>query len=233
MAFSTPLICCSSGVITVSAMVFGEAPGYWPLTTTVGGTISGYSLIGRFGMASSPATVISMASTVAKIGRSMKNDEIFIVYPSGRGRCAVRTHGHTLRRHGDAGMYALRAVDHDDVAGFQAFPDDAQTVDHAPEFYLAVFDLIVGTEQQYVFLALVGIHGTVFDQDRRIFSTGEELYARKQAGGEPTLLVLQHGARPDGAGLGIQLIVDEIDRPGMGKSLLIGQSDLNGIARSA
>ena len=49
MAFSTPLICCSSGVMTVSAMVFGEAPGYWPLTTTVGGTISGYSLMGSDG----------------------------------------------------------------------------------------------------------------------------------------------------------------------------------------
>jgi hypothetical protein len=56
----------------------GEAPGYCPLTTTVGGTISGYSLIGRFGIASNPATVINIASTVANIGRSMKNEEIFI-----------------------------------------------------------------------------------------------------------------------------------------------------------
>src|SRR5450755_3917804 len=78
MAFSTPLICCSRGVMTVSAMVLGDAPGYWPLTTTVGGTISGYSLIGRTGMASKPATVMMMASTVANIGRSMKNDEMFI-----------------------------------------------------------------------------------------------------------------------------------------------------------
>src|ERR1700712_4479526 len=78
MAFSTPLICCSSGVITVSAMVFGEAPGYWPLMTTVGGTISGYSLMGSPGMANRPATVMMIASTVAKIGRSMKKEEMFI-----------------------------------------------------------------------------------------------------------------------------------------------------------
>src|SRR5260221_11851909 len=78
MAFSTPLICCSNGVITDSAIVLGEAPGYWPLTTTVGGTISGYSLIGSTGIASSPATVIRIASTVANIGLSMKNEEIFI-----------------------------------------------------------------------------------------------------------------------------------------------------------
>src|SRR6202035_998070 len=59
-------------------MVLGEAPGYWPLTTTVGGTISGYSLMGRLGIANNPPTVISMASTVANIGRSMKNEEMFI-----------------------------------------------------------------------------------------------------------------------------------------------------------
>src|SRR5271167_1786534 len=100
MAFSTPLICCSSGVMTVSAIVLGEAPGYCPLTTTVGGTISGYSLIGSCGIASSPATVISIARTVANIGRSMKNEEIFIVQASlGCGRRAVGTHGHPLRRH--------------------------------------------------------------------------------------------------------------------------------------
>src|SRR6202041_2971203 len=98
IAFSTPLICCSNGVMTVSAMVFGDAPGYWPLTTTVGGTISGYSLIGRFGIASKPATVIKMARTVAKIGRSMKNEEIFIAWalrcgrPAGRCRRRVGPH---------------------------------------------------------------------------------------------------------------------------------------------
>ena len=42
-----PLICCSSGAATVSAIVFGLAPGYVARTTTVGGTISGYSLTGN------------------------------------------------------------------------------------------------------------------------------------------------------------------------------------------
>src|ERR1700731_4706985 len=78
MAFSTPLICCSSGVMTVSAMVFGEAPGYVPLTTTVGGTISGYSLMGSDGMDSKPATEIRIASTAANIGRSMNTEEMFM-----------------------------------------------------------------------------------------------------------------------------------------------------------
>src|SRR5258708_5475498 len=34
--FSTPLICCSSGAITVSATTSALAPGYCPLTLTTG-----------------------------------------------------------------------------------------------------------------------------------------------------------------------------------------------------
>src|SRR5215469_16559427 len=132
MAFSTPLICCSSGVMTVSAMVLGEAPGYWPLTTTVGGTISGYSLMGRLGIASRPATVMRMASTVAKIGLSIKKEEMFIARAllggGSRGRCGCSrvTHGDHLRVDRYAGMHALRAVDHHHSAGLQALANDAQ-----------------------------------------------------------------------------------------------------------
>ena len=45
--FSVPLICSSSGVATVSAMVAGLAPGNCAVTTTDGGTTSGYSEIGN------------------------------------------------------------------------------------------------------------------------------------------------------------------------------------------
>ncbi len=37
----TPLICCSSGVVTVSATTWALAPGYAALTTTWGGVMSG------------------------------------------------------------------------------------------------------------------------------------------------------------------------------------------------
>src|ERR1700722_13714293 len=124
MAFSTPLICCSSGVMTVSAMVLGEAPGYVPLTTTVGGTISGYSLMGSDGMANNPATAMRIASTEAKIGRSMNTEEMFMrSLPFigrrrrlvGGDRC-IALHGHLLRVHFDPGMHPLRPVHDDHVA---------------------------------------------------------------------------------------------------------------------
>jgi hypothetical protein len=72
---STPLIASSSGVATVSAMTLGLAPGYTVRTTTDGGTTSGYSLIGRIGIVIRPAAKITIDSTAAKIGLSMKKRE--------------------------------------------------------------------------------------------------------------------------------------------------------------
>src|ERR1700734_161135 len=132
MAFSTPLICCSSGVMTVSAMVLGEAPGYWPLTTTVGGTISGYSLIGNDGMANSPAVAIRIASTAANIGRSMNTEEMFMGllprHGSRRllvgGHSGIALHRHGLGCHDNAGMHALRSVHDDHITRLESFAHD-------------------------------------------------------------------------------------------------------------
>lgn len=76
--FSTPLIFSSSGAATVSAMTFGFAPGYCALIVTEGGTTSGYSEIGNLNIAINPASRITTDSTPAKIGRSMKNFDMFI-----------------------------------------------------------------------------------------------------------------------------------------------------------
>src|SRR5690606_19909421 len=72
---STPLIASSSGVATVSAITFGLAPGYTVRTTTDGGTTSGYSPIGSRGIEIRPAAKITIDSTAAKIGLSMKKRE--------------------------------------------------------------------------------------------------------------------------------------------------------------
>ncbi|MNC66617.1 hypothetical protein D3C81_582880 [compost metagenome] len=76
--FSTPVIACSRGAATVSPITFGLAPGKLARTTTVGGTTSGYSLIGSWNSEMLPAIRISSDSTAAKIGRVIKNLEKFI-----------------------------------------------------------------------------------------------------------------------------------------------------------
>src|SRR5690349_16139770 len=53
-----------------------------------GGAILGYCAIGRPVMQSAPATVMKMAMTHAKTGRSMKNLDIGKRFVTGRDQCA-------------------------------------------------------------------------------------------------------------------------------------------------
>src|SRR5207302_7181288 len=73
--FSTPTICCSIGAATVSATTLALAPGYWQVTETVGGVISGYCATGSLATETTPASVITMEMTDARMGRLMKTRE--------------------------------------------------------------------------------------------------------------------------------------------------------------
>src|SRR5580704_10026638 len=72
---STPLISCSIGVATVFETTSADAPENVAVTSTVGGAISGYSLIGSARNDIAPTRVRMIAMTAAKIGRSMKKCE--------------------------------------------------------------------------------------------------------------------------------------------------------------
>ena len=63
------------GTPTVRATVSASAPGYEADTLTVGGVMSGNCATGSEFIVSRPAITMSMASTVANIGLSMKNFE--------------------------------------------------------------------------------------------------------------------------------------------------------------
>src|SRR5215813_6524219 len=123
---STPLICSSSGAATVFATVSGLAPGNNAVTTTDGGTTSGYSEIGSCGIAIKPARKMAIEMTPAKIGRSMKNfDNDMAVLPAvARRRSIARgaavgllTHV-DLWAHGDARRETLKMIEDDAVARF-------------------------------------------------------------------------------------------------------------------
>src|SRR5690606_15665745 len=82
---STPVMACSSGEATVSPITLGLAPGNSARTTTVGGTTSGYSLIGSWNSEMAPPMRITSDSTAAKIGRLTKNCEKFMTHSGGEG----------------------------------------------------------------------------------------------------------------------------------------------------
>src|SRR6266404_2437869 len=157
-------------VIEYVPSVWAEAPGNWPLTTMVGGTTSGYSLIGRIGSATRPTMKMTTARTVAKIGRSMKNEEIFMGVSSNlasRGRVTYSRRGlhrYDLGRHGGAGAHALQASDDNLVAGRQSIADNAHAVDHPSELYHSRLDLVVLAQDEYEAIALIGANCHVVHQ---------------------------------------------------------------------
>ena len=75
---STPLICCSSGVATDCSIVTASAPVYVVLTIICGGTMSGNWATGSPAIATSPPMTVTMAITIATIGRLMKSFEIIV-----------------------------------------------------------------------------------------------------------------------------------------------------------
>src|ERR1700720_3337546 len=88
----------------------------------VGGTTLGYWATGRAYSATAPISTMTIASTFARTGRSMKNLEIMARPRSrlvGRDRCF-------LRRDLIAGDRALQAGDHHLILGLQAGFNDPQ-----------------------------------------------------------------------------------------------------------
>src|SRR5688500_4082534 len=76
--------------------------------------------MGRNGIATAPATTMTMASTEAKMGRSMKKLTNTASAP-GRGRQCLdgRLHAHSR-------PHLLEAAGHDELAGLHALVDDPQ-----------------------------------------------------------------------------------------------------------
>src|ERR1043166_7427847 len=103
----------------------------------LGGTTSGYSLIGSRHMAINPTRKTTLESTPAKIGRRMKKWEKFMFVPL-RGlpfrelRGLVTCHC-VLGRHGHTGTSALQAVDNNPIICLQAGTNDALALDERTE----------------------------------------------------------------------------------------------------
>ena len=70
---SKPVICCSMICVTVFSTVSAEAPGYVESMAIEGGAIGGYCDMGNLKIANPPPTIMMMAITHAKTGRSRKN----------------------------------------------------------------------------------------------------------------------------------------------------------------
>src|SRR5580658_9063925 len=115
MLLSTPTTCASIGWATELSTACAEAPGYVALTVTCGGTMSGSCATGMRSIDSTPASVMTIAMTIASRGRRIKTAEII----GSRLGVGQRRAGRP-RRHHQTGPHPLDAVQHDHLALGQA-----------------------------------------------------------------------------------------------------------------
>src|SRR5215471_12800846 len=217
---STPLTASSIGVATVSAMTFGLAPGNCARTTTDGGTTSGYSEIGIIGRASSPATKISVDSTPAKIGRSIKNLDTFMGSPSRKPkprsplddvcRCGSCSHGDERRSDQATGADALQPTHDDALARFQSIRNHTQTVDKRTKSHLAVCRLIVSTDDHHELFVLVGTDRAFVDHQCRFGLALPHAQAGELPRHQAAVGIVKHRPHSHRAALGIDLVVDQL-----------------------
>src|SRR5215218_82247 len=126
---STPFICCSSGVATDCSIVTASAPGYCAVTVICGGTIAGNWATGRPSSATIPPRTVTIAMTMATIGRRMKKRDMSVVL-------------RRLRVHRGPVAHRRRVDDHP-LARLQAFFDDPPIGDARTELDGANGDLVV------------------------------------------------------------------------------------------
>src|SRR4051794_39853535 len=109
---STPFIDCSSGVATACSIVTASAPVKLPVTMICGGTMFGNCATGSPRSETAPTITVTIAITIATIGRRMKNADM----------SAARRSAGLGARHEWFGAYfgagiQLTGVDHHAVAG--------------------------------------------------------------------------------------------------------------------
>src|SRR6218665_1558319 len=213
--FSTPLIFSSMGEATVSAMTLGLAPGYCARTITEGGTTSGYSAVGNANNAMTPASRMTIDRTPAKMGRSMKNLEMFMmklraVLSRSSRRFAARHGGHVngVFGHPFTRPYPLHAVDHDTVALAQASLDDAQAFVEIAQAHLAVLDFVVRIDDKHELLRLVGADGHFVHHHCGPGFATADLHAGIQPRNERAVCVVECRTDANGPGCRVEPVVD-------------------------
>src|ERR1700722_4857546 len=184
MLLSTPTICASSGWATVLSTTAAEAPANWVEMVTWGGTMSGNCATGMRSIESAPASVIRMAMTIARRGRSTKTAEIIRLLS--RLRCRRRGRS-GAGRHLNSGAHALDAVNDDCLALAQAAQDRGRRRCGLAKLDAGLRRLVLRVHGVDVIALLVGQdRGTgdgedfdrldAFDQNGDKFAVGEFAY---------------------------------------------------------
>src|SRR5258706_15929241 len=195
------------GAATVWEIVSALAPGYTVEIVIVGGEMSGYCETGRLNEAMTPASVMRIATTVAKIGRSMKKREKL---PMGLLRRGLLGAG---RLHHRAGAQLHEVVDDHHVALVQSRGDDGVAADPSGGLDVLRRDLVLRAHGHHE-ARLVALHDGALRHEHAGLLAGEDAKLRELSrhpavhgiGEFGTQLHCAH-ARVDGAAGEVELAV--------------------------
>ncbi len=117
------------------------------------------------------------------------------------------------------------SVHHDSIFSADARNDRAQSAKQGPERHGANGYFVLLVDHQDVALALVVADGRIGHQQRVIASASRHAQPGKGAWGQPSRFVLQNAAHAHRARRRIDVVVDEIDDPFMGKTGFVFKLD--------
>ena len=135
-----------------------------------------------------------------------------------------RLHAGEGRGHLDAGPEPHQPVDDHVLVRGEPLPDHPEPVDDPAQFDPAIVDGAVGLEDVDELPVLVGADRAIADQHRVERSAAQELNAREHARREVAVLVAEDRARTDGPGVGVELVVDEVDVAAVRKAGLVREA---------
>ena len=128
-----------------------------------------------------------------------------------------------------ADLGALYTVDDDLVARAYAGAHHAQSVDERAERNFPLLDDAACADNENDFVALLGRHGVVRDEQTVIGSRAEEPQMAEHARRQRVIGIGNHGATADRARIGVERIVDEVHLALDDVAGLVLQSYLDGI----
>src|SRR3954452_25314123 len=180
---SKPLICCSSGVATDCSIVTASAPVKVVLTMIWGGTMSGNWATGNPAIATSPPMTVTMAITIATIGRLMKSFEI-IVFSSPQARQSLVCLCVRLRVYYRSRLDLLCSFHDNELAGFQSIFDNPLCPAALANFDRAHFNLVSAAYYGDLITALQFTDGALWNKQsvalRRRYRTDATELSRPQ-----------------------------------------------------
>ena len=101
-----------------------------------------------------------------------------------------------------------------------------------PNFDPPIFDGVVGIDHENEVLRLIGAHRLIREKQRLIFAAARDTDPRKEPGAQHQGRIGENGSPKRGARVGIEPVIDEIEKAVMWKSRFIPQPQFIGILPS-